>query len=842
MILAPVSGWFGPLAEAPDPVFAEGMMGAGGLVDPIAGELRAPCDGVILTVPGSLHAVTLRGGNGAEILLHVGIETVALQGRGFTAHVSEGDKVSAGDLLLSFDLDILADHATSLQTPVVVANQDEGYSLSQMAAPGPVNVGDPLFTVMRSAAPRQAQPAAAAGSSVNDDVLVLLANGIHARPAARLADLAKQFEARGWLVRAGKRGNVRSPVALMTLGIGHGDMVGIETTGADAGALMSALKQAIEAGLGEITVPLRSAGSDMDEARGTRPDAIALDGTSMIAGVSAAPGLVIGPVKGFEDQAADIAEMGQGVGIERAALSEATAQVSATIGDRLERAKGQEAEILRAHLVLLDDETLTEQAMALVGEGKSAAFAWHSAIQRQVKALKALDDALLVERADDLSDLESQVIAAIAGGRSDGAASCHGAIIVAEELYPSQFLVLAEAGAAGICLTGGGATSHVAILAAEKGIPALVAADRGALTIPDGTPVILSCDTGMMHVAPRPDILAETEQGIARRQSNMAKAAVNAAEPAMTQDGHRIEVFANLGGGQGARDAVANGAEGCGLLRTEFLYMSRATPPGEDEQAAAYQAIADDLDGRPLVIRTLDIGGDKPASFVRFPKEDNPALGLRGVRLTLRRRDLLETQLRAILRVKSANPIQIMLPMVTSIDEVAAVREVLRSLEAGAGASRSLPLGIMVETPASAVTARALAPHVDFFSIGTNDLTQYALAMDRGNPQLAAQVDSFHPAVLNLIAMTAEAGAAHGKWVGVCGSMASHPLAAPVLAGMGVTELSATIRSVPVIKAVLRSVTMEDCRALAGTALEMESADAVRAHILSVWPHLRDWM
>ena len=842
-ILAPLAGWFGPLDEAPDPVFAGGMMGAGGLIDPVAGEVRAPCDGVVLNLPDSLHALTLQAVNGAEVLIHVGIETVGLRGQGFTAHVDAGSPVSTGDLLLSFDLDVLAEKAASLQTPVLIAN--EGFEVADLRAPGQVVTGDTLFKVSPcgDVASREEHDETT-GPTVQDEVQILLGNGLHARPAARLADLAKQFDAAAWLCLNGKRASARSPVALMTLGVVHGDTVTVETTGKDAERLLASLVQAIFAGLGEQNIPAKRASQSAAEPQEVTP--IALDGSARLPGVTAAPGLVIGPVIRFRGAADAISEQGQGSAVEHDALMRAMAAVRADLEQKAERAEGQEKEILSAHLILLDDELLIEEAESRIREGASAAFAWHKATQSQIIALKAMKTPLLGERAADLADLEAQVIAALtaeadAGGQAD-TASCKGAVVVAEDLFPSQFLQLAGDGAAGICLTRGGATSHVSILAAEKGMPALVAVGAQALTIADGTAVILDADGGTMHVAPTPETIAQTRQSIQRKQANHAAALADASRPATTQDGVTIKVFANLGGDQKADAAVRNGAEGCGLLRTEFLYLGRATPPSEEEQAAAYQAIAESLSGRPLVIRTLDIGGDKPAAFIDFGEEENPALGLRGTRLIHTRPDLIETQLRAILRVTPASQVSIMLPMITSADEIVAVQEMLDRLRTEMSIVDPVPLGIMVETPASAVTAETLAPHVSFFSIGTNDLSQYTLAMDRGNPALAARADSFHPAVLRLIAMTGAAGTRHGKWVGVCGSMASQTLAAPLLAGLGVTELSATASAVPSIKAVLRSVAMEDCRKAAETALGMDSAEAVRKHMLAVWPHLQDWV
>jgi phosphoenolpyruvate-protein kinase (PTS system EI component) len=291
-------------------------------------------------------------------------------------------------------------------------------------------------------------------------------------------------------------------------------------------------------------------------------------------------------------------------------------------------------------------------------------------------------------------------------------------------------------------------------------------------------------------------------------------------------DGTRIEVFANLGAVEEARAAVENGAEGCGLLRTEFLFMERDTAPDEAEQLAAYQAIASALDGRPLIVRTLDIGADKPVDYLPLPPQANPALGVRGVRVGLAWPELLRTQLRAILKVKPAP--QIMLPMIANLSELRAVRAMVADLAAQLAVAQP-KVGVMVETPAAAITADLLAAEADFLSIGTNDLAQYALAMDRTSPQLAAQVDGLHPAVLRLIREAAAGGARRARTIAVCGSLASEIAAAPILIGLGVTELSAAPATVPELKAAIRDLTLAQCRDLAERAMMQASAAEVRA-------------
>jgi phosphocarrier protein FPr/phosphocarrier protein len=293
-------------------------------------------------------------------------------------------------------------------------------------------------------------------------------------------------------------------------------------------------------------------------------------------------------------------------------------------------------------------------------------------------------------------------------------------------------------------------------------------------------------------------------------------------------DGTRIKIFANLASADEAKRAVAAGAEGCGLLRTEFLFHDRAEAPDEEEQRAAYVEVARALGGRPLIVRTLDAGGDKPLAYLALPREENPALGLRGVRLGLLRPDLLAVQLRAILRARPAADLRIMVPMIVDIAEYRAVRALLDQAATDLGGS-AVALGVMIETPAAALLAGSLAREADFLSVGTNDLSQYALAADRGNAATADRIDALHPAVLRLIAAAGEGARRHGKWLGICGGVASDPFASAILIGLGAAELSATPAAIPALKAAVRRLRMDHCRELAARALEAETAQAVRA-------------
>jgi phosphocarrier protein FPr/phosphocarrier protein len=446
-----------------------------------------------------------------------------------------------------------------------------------------------------------------------------------------------------------------------------------------------------------------------------------------------------------------------------------------------------------------------------------------------VEALRALRDPRMAERADDLFDLESRVLCELSGNRTAGPVLPPESILIANELLPSQLVALDSARLAGICLASGGPTSHVAIIAAAMDIPTLVATGPGALGIPTGTPVVLDAEAGWLYLEPPRMHLELARSQLGERRARRAAEQETAQRECRTADGMRIDVFANVGSVAEAHAAVRNGGEGCGLLRTEFLFLERTSPPGEAEQLDQYQQIARALDGRPLTVRTLDIGGDKPIPYLPLPHEENPALGLRGVRTSLWRPDLLRVQLRAILQVRPLGQARILLPMITDPGEIRAVRRMLDDLRGELGHREMIALGAMIETPASALMADKTAREADFLSVGTNDLTQYTLAMDRGHSELAPRLDALHPAVLRLIAQTVEAARIHGRTVAVCGGLASDPVAVPILIGLGVHELSMVPSVIPQLKALIATLSVDECTALATHALERETPEAVRA-------------
>ena len=828
VLVSPLAGWSTPLEEVPDTVFAGRMLGDGVAIDPLGSTLYAPCDGDVVLLPETRHAVTLRTARGLEVLMHLGIDTVGLGGEGFEALVALGQPVRTGDALIRFDLDLLARRARSLLTPILVVG-GEG-TLARRVQGCAVTVGEVLMEwVPAGAAADRAAARTGAREARSRTVRVELEHGIHARPAAQLAAAIAGFEAEVSLHAAGRQANARSVVALMTLGVRGGGQVEIRAAGPDAPAAIEAIEAVLSAAAPAAASNTPSSAPTSAPVRVAPVQPEPLRPGAVLRGVVGSRGFAVGRAAVLRVREVALEEAGGGCEHETRELDRAQALVRGALEQARSDAAGPAAEVIEAHLALLADPHLQTRALSWIGRGKSAGYAWRAAIRESVAALRALGDARMAERADDLTDLERQVLLALAGEQAPAspALPC-GAILIARELLPSQLVGLDAERLAGICLAAGGATSHVSILAAAAGIPALVALGPAVAEIVEDTALILDAEAGELHVDPGERRVEAARARMMRNAERRARERQAAQRECRMADGTRIEVLANIGSLADAEAAMRNGAEGCGLLRTEFLFLERRQAPSETEQRDEYQRIARVLAGKPLTIRTLDIGGDKPIDYLPLPQEENPALGLRGVRTSLWREDLLDEQLRAVLAVEPAGQCRILLPMITDVVELRAVRARIVAASRLVGRTAPIELGVMIETPASALIAEVLAREAEFFSIGTNDLAQYTLAMDRGHPQLAARLDGLHPAVLSLIARTAEAAHGHGRGVAVCGGLAADPAAAPILIGLGVRELSCVPAAIPGVKALIGELTLEQCKRWAREALVQESAEAVR--------------
>ncbi|ASL25711.1 phosphoenolpyruvate--protein phosphotransferase [Azotobacter chroococcum] len=679
----------------------------------------------------------------------------------------------------------------------------------------------------------------ALGAELPDDwpsLRVVLANahGLHARPAKALVEVAQAFDGEIRIRLAGETGrgvSAKSLSKLLALGARRGQELEFSAEPTIAADALTAIEAAVLAGLGESIEPLAVHGeTPSPEAAPSsstfiRPQAPAAG--ARLQAVAAAPGIAIGPALVRTPLELDYPQRGQGMLVELQRLDSALAQVTADIQRLIDNStEANIRDIFITHQAMLRDPALREDVNARLADGFSAEAAWSVETEAAAQQQEALHDALLAERAADLRDIGRRVLAHLCGVEAPREPD-EPYILVMDEVAPSDVASLNRQRVAGILTARGGATAHSAIIARALGIPAIVGAGEGVLALAQGTPLLLDGDHGVLRVAPDAQTL---EQARREREANRLRRERAHAErmlPAVTRDGHGVEVAANIGASAESAEAVELGAEGVGLLRTELVFMDHAQAPDQHAQEAEYRRVLDGLAGRPLVVRTLDVGGDKPLPYWPMPAEENPFLGVRGIRLSLQRPDILETQLRALLASADGRPLRIMFPMVGGVEEWRIARDLTLSLREEIPIA-DLQLGIMVEVPSAALLAPVLAREVDFFSIGTNDLTQYTMAIDRGHPTLSAQADGLHPSVLRLIGLTVEAAHAEGKWVGVCGELASDMLAVPLLVGLGVDELSVSARAIALVKARVRELDFAHSRALAQQALALESAGAVR--------------
>jgi multiphosphoryl transfer protein len=769
-----------------------------------------------------------------------------MRGEGFDAKVKVGDQVRAGDELISFDLDKVATSAKSLLTQMVIANSDLLTSFTPRAGlvtAGADDVAEVTFAGGEGEGAAEDAPAPAGRTVTSHAVIIPNPEGLHARPAAVLANLAQKYESVIRLKRGDDQANAKSVMAIMGLEVLTGNKVQVIARGPDAAQAAEELAEALREGLGEEgVVPVAEATTSIAPAA-TTPSAPApaaarparrSEDPNLLLGVAASPGLGVGRVLRVFHEDIEVKEDAADAHKERRLLNEALDRAMVQL-ENLENRLRQDADadkaaIFGAHREILRDPDLLDIASSAIDKGKSAAFAWRRAYTTYADRLAGSKNELLAQRATDVRDVGQRVLEEVTGQRREKADVPEGTILVAEDLTPSDTASLDRTKVVGFCTLAGGASSHVSILARSLDIPAVAGIEPRALDIADGTLVILDGAKGTLRVNVTEDDVARIRRHQERLAARRAEELAHAHEPAVTSDGHRVEVVANIGGLEDAQQAMTKGAEGVGLLRSEFVFLDRAKAPTEDEQAEIYTAIAKALTpGQPLVIRTLDVGGDKPLPYLPMAPEENPFLGQRGIRVGLDRPEVLRTQARAILRATDAGAkIHVMFPMIATIEDFRQAKAIFEEERAALGAE-PVPVGIMVEVPSVAVMAPQFAAEVDFFSVGTNDLTQYTLAMDRGHPKLAPQVDGLNPAVLGLIAQAAKAAHEAGRWVGVCGGMASDPQAVPILVGLGVDELSVSVPAIPAVKARVRSLSLAQSQELAARALTQDSAATVRA-------------
>ena len=747
-----------------------------------------------------------------------------------------------GSAVLSAELalDLLDDPAARDRVTLSSAPIVEGLVVAAVAASGGASRAE-VATEARNALLGKAAHLSVPDDAAGDDVPAVVgpevtgvfvvgnSHGLHARPAARLVSEVSGLDAAVTLTNQ-TAGTGPVPGASLsrvaTLGAQQGHQVEIRASGPQAQEAVEHLLALAARNFDEVAEPTQPVQAPA-AAAGAGP-------------VGASSGIAIGPARRLRVPAvdADESEVGE-PGAEWRRVVEAVAEVRRDI-EHLRaltvREVGEaEAGIFDAHLTLLADAALLADVKQRVTAGVGAFAAWTVCLDAIEREWSELPDAYLRERAADVRAVGDQVRRVLAGAAAQQAMA--EGILVARDLTPAEAAALDPSTVHGIVLAAGSATSHAAILARSRDLPLVVSAGRDVLAVPEGTLLVVDGGTGEVHVDPGPDVVEDYRRRAAELSARRTRDLALASEPAATRDGTSVTVAANLGSVADARAAFAAGADEAGLVRTEFLFLGRSTPPDVSEQEDEYVAIAEALGGRRVTLRTLDVGGDKPLSYLPMPAEENPFLGVRGIRLALERPQLLGDQLEAVVRAARRSPTSLMFPMVSTAAELRAARAALVEAAGPDGLPAGLRVGMMVEVPAAALKIESFLPHLDFVSIGTNDLTQYTLAAERGNPGVAGLSDALDPSILQLVDHVCQS--AQGRVdVAVCGEVAADEIAVPLLVGLGVRELSVGPHAVPRVKARVRELDLEPCQIVAKQALRLESATEVREFVrttLSPW-------
>jgi phosphocarrier protein FPr len=667
--------------------------------------------------------------------------------------------------------------------------------------------------------------------------------GLHARPAARFVSTAGLYSADVRVIKGDKTANAKSINQVATLGVRQGDEIVITAAGPDAAAALTALQALADDNFGDRDEPSSLSPAPLPPSAPALQSAIPITGS--LTGIPASPGVAVGPAALYRPRLPQVViRRVDAPANEWQRLQEAVAaardEIDALHRRAVEQVGRDEAAIFEAHLLFLQDPTTLEATRERIfGESLNAEAAWQRETAALVATYEAMDDAYMRARSADIEDVSRRVLRNLMGLEPPSLDFAEPSILIAADLTPSDTARLDPQQVLAICTELGGPTAHSAILARALGIPAVVGLGHDVWLIADGRRVAVDGDAGILWPEPDEAQLAEFAARRAAWQESRRRARAAGQAAAVTQDGHSVEIAANIGSPNDVGPALEYGAEGVGLFRTEFLFMDRPAAPTEEEQVEAYRRAARLMGSRPLIIRTLDVGGDKPLPYIDLGEEVNPFLGWRAIRFCLQRPDIFLPQLRAILRASvdesgAALNVKIMFPMIATPAEV---REAKIMLDAARNELRAtgepfddgIEVGIMIEVPSAVAVADQLAREVDFFSIGTNDLTQYVMAADRGNARVAELASAYQPAVLRMVRDAAEAAHAAGIWIGMCGELAGKPEAVPVLLGLGLDELSMSAPAIPAVKEAVRGLTMDEARHIAQEALAADSAEAVLA-------------
>ncbi len=713
-----------------------------------------------------------------------------------------------------------------------------------LAAAVQIAAGSDLQTVLREAKAAAQVVGEAAGSKEPEglarEFTIRNRLGLHARPAAKFVQAMNAFAGDIRLVNVTKgkpAANAKSINGVMLSEVSAHDTIRMVAPPPEASAVFAAVEELIATNFGEdelAPMPRTSASVPQDRTITS----------GILKGIPISKGYALGSIRHIsralpEIAARQTADPEAEIARFEAALADAETELRQLLEAEDNRFSSYDRKIFEAHVEVLRDPEMYERVLKSVRARRICAEAvWRDVVAETSQTYAALSDPLLRARGEDVIDVGLRVLHLLTGTPSETHAGQGEVVLAFDDLRPSDVLTLNADNVVGLCTVFGGKTSHAGILASSLKIPVVFAVGRDLAAVAENAEVMVDGTNGIVTVAPEREAIVQMETAQFAWERRLAAAEAVKKLSAVTADGHAVRVAANMASPDELGAIASSGADEIGLFRTEFLFMRRSAAPDEEEQYALYRRIVQGLGGLPLTARTMDIGGDKQVAYMDRPPEANPNLGWRGLRYSLDVPELLDTQLSALLRASAHGPVRIMFPLVSSLDEFRAARHRLDRIKErldreGAAFDKNVEVGIMVEVPAAALTADVLAPEVDFFSIGTNDLTQYVLAADRANPKVQNLFDPFHPAVLRLIDRTIRAGRDSGIWTGMCGAMAGNPLAAPVLTGLGLDEFSMNPRDIPEFKLIYRDLSLADCRALADDVLRLPSAGAVRDAIQS---------
>lgn len=866
-IFPPLIGILTDVVNVPDPVFAEKMVGDGIAIDPFLPQIYAPFAGVITNIHQGKYAITIRAENGISALIHIGLDTVKLNGRGFNIIVNVGEVVACGQILGEIDLDILAKNATSLLSPIIFPDLDVNtYYLNKIIADidsiaNITALDDEIMTINKIES-RQADLmnvlfAINEKQQLNEEelnkryahtkyklikskaVTIKIPQGIHARPASLLStkatELSDDFEV--LIEKNGNLANLKSVVSILSLAINYDDIIFFFAKSDKINQQLILLLENLNESNTKSSTTIATSIQHNDS--GDRYFVVERydDGGGKYYGVSAAKGQALGFIVIRAEPQFDFQESAQDAEHEVFKYTLALNVIKKKTEEKFlnfvnAAANNSECGILSAHLALLADPQIDADIKKLIREQhKTAAFAVSEVYNKYCKMLAVSENKILVDRQDDLRDLCRQILTELCQKKVPIKPTyTKPTILITHSLTPHD-LINRDKNIVGVISVFGGSTSHVAILAKSYKLPLLIGVNESILTkAKNGKLAILDANDGYIDLEPSNKAIAEVTQKLAIKKKIEENQLQNAKFAAITEDNILIKCYANVNSVEEVKKAAVVGSDGIGLLRTEFIFLNRKTEPSIDEQYKIYSDMFKQVDPQyPIIIRVLDIGSDKQVSYLDMIKEVNPGLGLRGLRLLLYNKQLLHNQLSAILQLK--RDIKIMLPMVTSLAEVREFKVILAELMQQMRFKVKVEVGIMVEVPSVVLLSEAFAKEVDFFSIGTNDLTQYTLATDREHPKFANNVNYLNPAIIHSIAMIVNGAKRYNRHVAVCGVMASETIAIPLLLGLGVKELSMNIVDIPNNKEFIRSLNYANCAIDANNCKKMTTTLEIKEYL-----------